>query len=65
MKFFIMQKVFTHTASKIGEMLDSYIKHLVGPISMVEVLSLKKLVWSIRIFFSKNMSNLELWCLKR
>jgi hypothetical protein len=46
-------------------MLDSYIKHLVGPISMVEVLSLKKLVWSIRIFFSKNMSNLELWCLKR
>jgi len=46
-----MQKVFTHMASKIGEMLDSYIKHLVGPMSMVEVLSFKKLVWSVRIIF--------------
>jgi len=46
-----MQKVFTHMVSKIEEMLDSYIKHLVGPMSMVEVLSLKKLVWSIKIIF--------------
>jgi hypothetical protein len=64
MKFFIMQKMFTHMANKIGEILDSYIKHLLGPMNMVEVLSFKKLVWNIN-FFSKNMLNLELWCPKR